>query len=75
VTGDTAWTTSQRVESQADEVDRNSFVSLAYVSDPVKPAYAECVATWVDNRDERIANWKRIAAIPEQLGYNTETML
>jgi hypothetical protein len=45
------------------------------VSDPVKPAYAECVATWVDNRDERIANWKRIAAIPEQLGYNTETML
>jgi hypothetical protein len=45
------------------------------VSDPVKPAHTECVATWVDNRDERIAIWKRIAAIPEPLCYSTGTML
>ena len=45
------------------------------MSDPVKPAHAECVATWVDNRDERIAIWKRIAAIPEPLCYSTGTML
>jgi general stress protein 26 len=72
--GDTAWMTSLRIGPKADDIDRNPFVSLAYVSDPVKPAYAECVASWVDDREERIEIWKRIAAIPEPLGYDTETM-
>jgi hypothetical protein len=40
----------------------------------LKPAYAECIASWVEDRDERIAIWERIAAIPEPLGYNAATM-
>jgi general stress protein 26 len=72
--GDTAWMTSLRVGPKAGDIDRNPFVSLAYIGDPVKPAYAECVASWVDDRDERTEIWKRIAAIPEPLGYNTEAM-
>src|SRR5215210_2486251 len=72
--GDTAWMTSFRLGPKADDIDRNPYVSLAYVSDPVKPAYAECVASWVDDRDQRIAIWERIAVIPEPLGYDTETM-
>jgi general stress protein 26 len=72
--GGTAWMISMRVGPKADDIDRNPFVSLAYVSDPVKPAYAECIASWVDDRDERIEIWERIAAIPEPLGYDTETM-
>ena len=63
-----------RVGPKADDIDRNPFVSLAYVADPMKPAYAECVASWVDDREERIEIWQRIAAIPEPLGYDTETM-
>ncbi len=72
--GDTAWMTSIRVGAKADDIDRNPFVSLAYVSDPLKPACAECMASWVDDRDERIVIWKRIGAIPEPLGYDTEAM-
>ena len=72
--GDTGWMTSMRVGPKADDIDRNPFVSLAYVGDPLKPAYAECVASWAEDRDERIAIWKRIAAIPARLGYDTETM-
>jgi general stress protein 26 len=72
--GDTAWMTSLRVGPKAEDIDSNPYVSLAYVSDPLKPAYAECVASWVDDRDERIAIWERIAAIPEPLGYNAQTM-
>ena len=53
--GDTAHITSLRVGPKADDIDRNPYVSLAYVGDPMKPAYAECVASWVDDRDERIA--------------------
>ena len=70
----TAWMTSLRVGPKAEDLDRMPYVSLAYVGDPLKPAYAECVASWVDDRNERIAIWERIAAIPEPLGYNTETM-
>jgi len=69
-----AWMTSLRVGPKAEDIDRNPYVSLAYVSDPVKPAYAECVASWVEDRDERIAIWERIAVIPEPLGYNAQTM-
>jgi hypothetical protein len=65
---------SARVGPKADDIDRNPFVSLAFVSDPVRPAYAECVTSWVDDCDEGIEIWNRIAAIPEPLGYNTETM-
>jgi general stress protein 26 len=72
--GDTAWMTSLRVGPKAEDIDRNPYISLAYVIDPLKPAYAECVASWVDDRDERIAIWERIAAIPEPLGYNAQIM-
>ena len=44
------------------------------MGDPLKPAYAECIASRVNDRDERIEIWKRIAAIPVPLGYDTETM-
>ena len=72
--GDTAWATSLRVGPKADDVDRNPYVSLAYISDPHKPAYAECVASWEDDRERRIEIWKWIASLPEPLGYDTETM-
>jgi hypothetical protein len=72
--GDTAWVTSFRVGPKAGDIDYSPYVSLAYVSDPLKPAYAECVASWVDDREERIKIWERIAAIPEPLGYNAQIM-
>jgi hypothetical protein len=72
--GDTAHVTSLRIGAKADDIDRNPYVSLAYVGDPMKPAYAECIASWVDDREERIEIRKRIAAIPEPLGYDTEKM-
>jgi general stress protein 26 len=72
--GETAWVTSFRVGPKAEDIGYSPYVSFAYVSDPVKPAYAECVASWVDDPDERIKIWERIAAIPEPLGYDTETM-
>jgi general stress protein 26 len=72
--GYAAWITSFCVGPKAEDIDRNPYVSLAYVSDPLKPAYVECVASWMDIRDARIAVWERIAAIAEPLGYNMETM-
>ncbi len=71
---DTAWVTSLRTGPKADDIDRNPHVSLAYISDPLKPAYAECIASWVDDRAERIRIWQWIATHPEPLGYDTETM-
>ena len=72
--GDTAWVTSLRIGPKADDVARNPFVSLAYVSDPHRPAYAECVASWVNDPVERREIWEWIATLPGLLGYNTEQM-
>jgi hypothetical protein len=72
--GENGWVTSKRTGPKADDVDRNPFVSLAYVSDPMKPAYAECFASWVDEGAERIRIWQWIASLPEPLGYDAETM-
>jgi general stress protein 26 len=72
--GATAWITSLRVGPKADDIDRNPYVSLAYIADPLRPAYAECKAEWVDDRDTRVKIWRWIAAIPEPLGYDAEAM-
>ncbi len=56
--GGTAHVTSLRIGPKANDIDRNPYVSLAYVGDPMKPAYAECIASWVDDRAERIAIWR-----------------
>lgn len=72
--GDTAWVTSMRVGPKAEEIDRNPYVSLAYVADPMRPAYAECVAAWEDDRATRVRVWEWIASFPEPLGYDAQTM-
>jgi hypothetical protein len=70
----TAWITSLRVGPKADDIDRGPYVSLAYVSDPMRPAYAECTAAWADDPGTRREIWEWIASIPEPLGYNAEAM-
>jgi general stress protein 26 len=72
--GPAAWVTSLRVGPKAEEIDGNPYVSLAYVSDPMTPAYAECVASWVDDAAERRRIWEWIATFPEPLGYDAEAM-
>lgn len=68
------YATSLRTGPKANDIDRNPAVSLAYVSNPSAPAYAECWADWVDDRAARIEIWEWMKSIPEPLGYDTETM-
>jgi general stress protein 26 len=70
----TGWATSLRTGPKANDIDRKPYVSLAYVSDPSRPAYAECVASWENDPAVRRGIWERIKAIPEPLGYDTEAM-
>jgi hypothetical protein len=66
--------TSLRTGPKADDIGRNPYVSLAYIGDPLKPAYAECQADWIDNPAVRRQLWDWIATIPEPLGYDTAQM-
>src|SRR5688500_15291781 len=66
----TAWITSLRIGPKADDIDRSPYVSLAYVADPMRPAYAECTAAWEDDPARRREIWEWIATLPEPLGYN-----
>jgi hypothetical protein len=66
--------TSLRTGPKADDIDRSPYVSLAYIGDPLKPAYAECRADWIDDPAARRQLWDWIATVPEPLGYNTKAM-
>jgi hypothetical protein len=68
------YVTSLRTGPKADDIERNPYVSLAYIGDPLKPAYAECRADWIDDPAERRQLWDWIATIPEPLGYDTARM-
>jgi hypothetical protein len=70
----TAWITSLRVGPKANDIDRNPYVSLAYISNPHRPAYAECRAAWEDDPAIRREIWQWIASLPGPLGYDTEAM-
>ncbi|MDQ3694417.1 MAG: pyridoxamine 5'-phosphate oxidase [Chloroflexota bacterium] len=72
--GPVAYVTSLRVGPKADDIARNPYVSLAYVCDHLKPAYAECVADWIDDPETRRQFWELTATVPEPLGYDTEAM-
>jgi general stress protein 26 len=68
------YATSLRTGPKANDIDRNPEVSLAYVSNPTLPAYAECRADWVDDPAARREIWEWMASLPEPIGYNTEAM-
>ena len=63
-----------RTGPKADDIDRSPYASLAYVSDPMAPAYTEVHAGWIDDRAERIALWEWIKTVPEPTGFDTEPM-
>jgi hypothetical protein len=50
------------------------WVSLAYVSDIVKPVYAECRATIVTDPAERARAWDRYKQAPPPLGFDYGTL-
>ena len=68
--GQTGWIATGRRSFKARQIARQPHVSLAYLADPFKPVYVDCVAEWQDDPTEKRRLWEIFAASPPPLGYD-----
>src|SRR5262245_22446484 len=68
--GQRAWITTYRDSPKATHLASTPYVSLAYVADVARPAYADCRAEWVDDPAERRRVWELFRAAAPPLGFD-----
>jgi hypothetical protein len=68
--GDVAWVTTDANSFKRLHLARNPNVSLAYVSDIAKPAYADCHAEWIEDLATKQHVWDLCPTFPEPLGFD-----
>jgi len=49
---------------------QNPHISLAYIAQPHAPTYADCIATWIHERDEQLRIWDLHKTLPPPLGFD-----
>ena len=68
--GRTCWIGTHRNSTKQLHLERNPYVSLAYVSDVVHPVYVEATASWEDDPAIKQHVWDLFLNTPEPLGYD-----
>ena len=68
--GPVGWVITSPGSYKARHLAVNPHVSLAYISDPKKPVYAECIAEWVKETTEQQRVWELHKTIPAPLGFD-----
>lgn len=64
------WIATGRDSLKAKHLAHRPYLSLAYVADPFKPAYAECHAHWADDPATKQRIWQWFTNTPPPLGYD-----
>jgi general stress protein 26 len=64
------WIITRRHTLKARHLEHNPYVSAAYVADIARPVYADCVAEWMDDLDEKQRVWDAFKIAPPPLGYD-----
>ena len=68
--GSTGWIGTHRRSHKSRHLERNPYVSLAYIADMMKPVYVDCVAAWIDDLDQKERIWNLFKNTPPPLGYD-----
>ena len=68
--GPMGWVITWPESHKAKHLANNPYVSLAYLSNPHKPVYAECTAEWVTEVEEKQRVWELHQTIPPPLGFD-----
>lgn len=66
--GNTAYVLTLPSSPKVAHISAHTLVSLAYIGDEERPAYAECRAEWIDDATEVRRVWERFRESP--LGYD-----
>jgi general stress protein 26 len=68
--GPVGWVITSPTSHKVQHLAHNPYVSLAYVSNPMKPVYIDCVAAWVTEVEEKLRVWELHKTIPPPLGFD-----
>ncbi len=70
--GPVGWVITRPDSHKAKHLSKNAYVSIAYISEPLKPVYAECIAAWVTDTGEKHRIWELHKSLPPPLGFDPE---
>jgi hypothetical protein len=68
--GATGWIGTHRTSYKQKHLGQNPYVSLAYITDVMKPVYVDCITTWVADWQEKQRIWDLFKHTPPPLGYD-----
>ena len=70
----TGWVGSRRHTLKAKHIAHNPYVSVAYISDPAKPVYVDCLAKWADDAATKARVWELFRSTAPPLGFDYGTL-
>jgi hypothetical protein len=68
--GPIGWVITWPETHKAKHLANNPHVSIAYIGEPLKPVYVECIAAWVTDHAEKLRIWELHKTIPPPLGFD-----
>lgn len=68
--GATGWIGTHPDSHKARHLERNPYMSLAYVANVMNPVYVDCKAQWIDDLDVKRRVWNLFRDAPEPIGYD-----
>jgi len=68
--GTTGWIATGRNSPKSRHLQQNSFVSLAYIADPLRPVYVDCRAQWEEDAATKQRIWELFKGTAPPLGYD-----
>ena len=68
--GPIGWVITAPWSHKGRHIAANPHVSLAYISNPMKPVYADCTAAWIEDAAEQLRVWELHRTIPPPLGFD-----
>lgn len=68
--GSTGYIGTYRNSYKSTHLVNNPYVSLAYITDLVRPLYVEALAEWADDLETRLRAWAMFKEAAPPLGYD-----
>jgi len=66
----TGWISTSPTSLKARHLERNPYLSIAYIGDPAKPVYADCRTEWIDDRETKQHVWDLYLNAEAPLGFD-----
>ena len=68
--GSTGWIGTHRTSFKSRHLERNPYVSLAYITDINNPVYVDCCVEWVEDMQQKQYVWDLFKNTPPPVGYD-----